>query len=205
MQIKERLENNLVWFALTLSVSSFCVGIGAYKFVAEMTASKPESTAAACPQAETDWAVLARKAEWLPRADCPAYPVSISISSPGNGSVVSFDTYYPYTAYTDFVIKTSRPLPRNNSVGLIVNQPTQLNYYVLFPSFTVNDTRTVFRLRSLNLPFSPESDRLLNYWALIVADETQFGSIYSSLEQVRSSSTEVTLSEKTSVTVAKAR
>src|ERR1700722_1967973 len=126
MSLKENIENNPILWVLSLLLAGFLAGISAYKFLADMVTNKSEQTPSACSQ--TDWEATARKADWIPKLQCPAYPVSIKLTSPGSGSIISVSRYA--IADMDLIVQASRPLPSNEDVGFVVNQDNKANYYV---------------------------------------------------------------------------
>jgi hypothetical protein len=199
VNIKELIENNTTLSILGLLLAGFVAGIATYGFMAGFGANKSRTNPASC--STQDWQPLARKSDWLPKLECPAYPVSIRINSPGTGSVLQKDYE---KIYTDLVIQTSRPLPETNSVGLVINEVGQPNFYVVFPNLVANETRTIFRdSYSVSLPFDPDDGASVSLWAIVVQDRTQFGSNYSSLDQIKSSGSDVTISQATNIKVTK--
>jgi hypothetical protein len=189
MTWKEKVENNITLFVLGLLATGFGSGFTASKLL-------PGGDM----QSQTAWQLEAKKANWTPTSECPAYPVSISIASPGNGSVVK--VFASDAIQEELVIHTSRPLPRSSSVGIISNVEGNMNYYLSFPSFSITANNMVFREYGI-LEFHKEvvSAENVNLWAVIVDDERKYGSIYSSLEQITSSSKDVTLSQKITLRV----
>jgi hypothetical protein len=201
MTLKERIENNIVLSVLGLLAVGFGTGFGAQKMISE--GSTPSSTNAPVCAAQVPWADTARKSDWVPKNECPAYPVSINVTSPGDGSTIKISSppSDPY-ASTDLVIQSSRPLPSSTSVGLIFNQEKLPNFYVVFPYLKIDESRKVFRIEQyVKLPFRPELNSALGIWAIIVDDKGKFGSVYSSLDQVKASGSDVTISPKISLNV----
>jgi hypothetical protein len=102
----------------------------------------------------------------------------------------------------DLVVQVSRTLPPATAVGLIINKESDNNYYVIFPHFKVDDARRVFREESsVRTPFALTPGAKLNFWALAVDDKLKLGSVYASLDQIKSSSSDVALSEKVVINV----
>lgn len=189
MTWKDKVENNITLFVLGLLATGFGSGFTASKLL-------PGGDL----QSQTPWQLEAKKANWTPASDCPAYPVSISIASPGNGSVVK--VYAGDAIEEELVVHTSRPLPRSSVVGIISNVEGNMNYYLSFPSFEITANNTVFRKYEIvNFHKEVASAENVNLWAAIVDDESKYGSIYSSLEQITSSSKDVTLSQKITLRV----
>jgi len=189
MGIKDNFENHPVVFGLSLIVAGFIAGFGTCKVMSDMAG--PTDLRGAL-SSETTWQDKARKADWVPRSECAAYPVSISLLSPGNGSVIDLSDS---TLYADVVLQASRPVPETTVLGLVVNESEKANYYVLFPHLSADSEKKVFRRDTLlSLPFKPSPTSELNVWALLVDDQKKFGSVYSSIEQIKSNSIDVVLS-----------
>ena len=197
MSLKDKIDNNLTLFVLGFLVTGFVAGFGSCKVLSDMGATKQPTTVTSSPP--TPWVEIARKAKWVPMNECPAYPVSINITSPGGGSHIGVSTLGD--VYTDLVVQTSRPLPPTADVALVVNEENAPNVYVSFPPFRANNQRTLFRVSYFRLSNRPGKGATLNFWALVVDDRSKFGSIYSSIDQVKASASDVTLSPKISLTV----
>lgn len=188
MGLKDKFENHPVVFGLTLVVAGFIAGFSTCTVMSEMAG--PSGSAGP----GTTWQDQARKADWVPRNECVAYPVSIGLTSPGNNSVVEISDSI---MYVDLVLQASRPVPDKAVLGLVVNEAKQANYHVVFPSFETDQERKVFRRDNLlSLPFKPTPKSNLNLWAVLVDDPKKFGSVYSSIEQIKSSSSDVVLSHQ---------
>jgi hypothetical protein len=192
---KERLENNPVIYFLGVAITSYGLGFGSYATLEKIWGQSPEQ---ACTQQQ--WSAAARNADWLPRSLCPAYPVSVALLSPGNGTIVSVFYYGSYKANVELVIKASRPIPEASAVGLVAHVEGDQNYYLIFPDLSRDETRTIFRETQLEVPLYPANDSQLQLWAVLVDNKGSFGSTYGSLEQIKSSSAEVTLSPMTTLT-----
>jgi hypothetical protein len=121
MSWKEKVENNFTIFVLGLLVTGFAAGIGAYKLLVEMTAQPPSQSAA---PSGLRWAEEAKKQDWVPKKECPAYPVSINITSPGSGSIVEKTDHVYYNSIgADLVVQASRPIPTPAQVSIVANRP----------------------------------------------------------------------------------
>ena len=85
MTWKDKVENNITLFVLGLLATGFASGFGAYKLLLD-----------GGWELQTPWQLEAKKANWRPANECPAYPVSVSITSPGNGSIIKVYGVQPY-------------------------------------------------------------------------------------------------------------
>jgi hypothetical protein len=109
MTLKERVENNVVVFLLGSLVTGFVAGFGAHQVIMGM-AGLAETNA-------TDWKEAAKDAGWIPREECPAFPINLRIASPGDVAVVPYSSAGTPALRTDLVIHSSRPIPLPTSVG----------------------------------------------------------------------------------------
>jgi hypothetical protein len=173
--LKERFENNFTLFVLGLMVAGFLAGVGVYKALLELT-RLPEVSGGASAE---NWQEEAKRANWMPNADCPAYPVTISITSPGNGSIVKGPEHSHFE--TEVVIQSSRPIPDSSQIGIITNIQGDGNYYLDFPSYNTDEKRTIFRIYDFN-DFNAEigRDKVVNLWAILVDNTMKFDQITSS-------------------------
>ena len=188
MEFKRTFENHVVGFGLTMIAIGFGSGAVAVKFLID---AQPGSKMAITGEG---WEASARKANWSPRADCPAYPVSVSLTSPGSGVRLKMrrDTFY-----SDLVIQSTRAVPEASSIGLILNAAGDTNYYVIFPYLEANPSRTAFKRQLLELPFFPKDLSDIRVWTVLVADKSGFGAVYSSLDQVKAVSNDTFISSET--------
>lgn len=193
MTLKEKIENNLTLYTLGLLFTGFIAGVGVYRGVIEIAGPK---TADVSQQA---WDSAARSAGWIPKTECPAFPLSIALTSPGAGSIVGARDE---TINSDVVVQTTRPLAPNNVVGLILNQEGDPNHYISRYVLEPDDSRRVFRSEKyIFLPFKVKAEGKLNMWAFVADDRGKLGTVYGSLVQVQKGSPEITLSEKVVITL----
>jgi hypothetical protein len=194
MSFKESLENNAVWYASGIAITAFVAGLGAKAVVFPDTPKSPDSSI-------SEWKEEATKSGWVPQSGCPAYPVSATITSSGDGTVVSVSNSSSESSIVaDLVVQTSRPIPKGSSVGYIINQDGTTNFYMLFPYFKTSDDNTIFRDdKFINVPFVIKSGSTINMWAAIVDNAQHFGSVYASIEQIKKSGSDVMVSPKVSM------
>lgn len=191
MTIKQKIEDNLTLVVMGFVATGFIAGFGSYKVIQEIAGpNKPISGDA--------WIPAAREANWIPKIECPAYPVHVNINSPGSGATpqVSKTTG---TLPISLVVQTSRPLPRSSSVGIIMKEEGDQNHFLLFPfSDGTSSSRQVFRTDGISLfkVHLPRTNSSVDLWAVVVDDKSRFGIVYSSLDQIIGSG-DVTVSSKT--------
>ncbi len=199
MSLREKVEDHILWFSLSLVVTGFVAGFGAHAALSNALTSQVTGTQ------QGNWEELAKSADWIPKGDCAAYPVSLTIAGPGSGSTVDVSNFEASASSldTDLVVQANRPLPQSNAVGLITNEPGTPNYYVSFPPFDSDDARKVFRETAPIILGEKLNDKSteLNMWALLTDSSAKFGAVYSGLDQIRASDPNATLSAKVSLKV----
>lgn len=202
MPFKEKIENNLVLFTLGLLATGFIAGFGAYKALVEVMGPGSSKFADSLTQADSlrqeDWSDLARKEDWIPQSECPAYPISLRVTSPGAGATVPFDSHTE-SLNSVFIVQSSRPLSASTDVGFILNEDGAPDYHVIFPQLLDNyANRTVFREDRLSIPFRPKPGGVAHMWGIAVENQTSVGAVYTNLEQIKQSAAGVFVSDKIS-------
>jgi len=148
--------------------------------------------------AVVDWQATAKAKGWIPNSACPALPVVLDISSPGSNATI--ENEYG-VLHTDVIVRSSRPLPEAESVGIVFAEEN-CDYYVIFPNFDINATRTVFREDRMTIsPIRADSHGSLNIWAFAIDDKTQIGSHYGTLEEINAISPNLFLSHSVTIYV----
>ncbi len=147
---------------------------------------------------QVNWQDEARKASWIPTAECPAFPISVAVTGPGDGADVQISSPI---LYTKFAVASSHPIPDSTDVGLLFNQEGTSNYYPDFGDLNVIalDRRTFASSGDevvLPSSFAPKPNSVLNVWAIATDKAQQLGLVYSSLDQITGNSTDVVLSKK---------
>jgi hypothetical protein len=192
MTLKERIENNLTLYTLSLLLAGFVAGLGTYKFFLEVLGPKASITSECIGES---WKAPARQAAWLPPNECPAYPMEMKLTSPGNNAVVSMksrETWFD----TPVVVTSTRPLPEKSNIGVVFKPTESPNYYVFFPGFTEAGSRSTFRYDSfIDLPFALKPDMAIELRALVIDNKQKLGSVFSTIDQIRASDSSVFLSE----------
>lgn len=191
--LRERLEDNVVYVFGAALVTGFVAGFGAREIL-------PDSGAPA-----SQWEDKARSADWLPKADCPAFPIVLDVKGPGDGSEVPAElSGRSWWLKTDVAIVASHPISEGTTVGLIFNKAGTTNYYIdKGYGLRSNDKRDSFYSGEvgIDLPeaLTLEPNAALNIWAVATDNESQLGSIYSSLDQIKATSSTIVLSGKVTV------
>jgi hypothetical protein len=192
--VKERLENNIVLVVLTTAVAAFSAGFGAHAAIAgnnNASSGQPDQT--------VDWQTTAKEKGWIDKGMCPAMPVVLRVLSPGDNATVQFGLG---DLKTDLVISSSQPLPTADSVGFIIKAEEDTNYYVSFPYFNDNESHTLFRDdHFVQIAKKIEKPTHVDMWGIVIDDKRRLGSVYGSMDEIKSVSNTIFLSEKIGITV----
>jgi hypothetical protein len=103
----------------------------------------------------------------------------------------SNDTWFD----TPIIVTGTRPLPEKSNIGVVFKPADSPNYYVLFPGFTEAGSRSTFRREFfVDLPFSLKPAMAIELRALVIDDKAKLGSVFSTLDQIRTSDPSVFIS-----------
>jgi len=149
---------------------------------------------------QPEWKSIAKSYGWALQEDCPAYPVNISISSPGNGSIIN-SRDRGRLLETSFVVKSSRNLPKESDVGFIVKRKNDTNTYVVFPFNPEHNDRKVFRWREIYTPIETKEHNKLIIRAIVTSKKRLFGSVYTSEDQIYKLDDEIASSEEITISI----
>jgi hypothetical protein len=195
MSLREKIEDHLGLVVGGFVVAGFVAGFGAYGAVQAISSDRPSNVG-------SNWEEMARQEGWVPKGECPAFPISLTISSPGDQAIVDVSPREEYSRLNaDLVIRSSYPIAESMDLGVVFNEEGSGNFYVQFPPLQAGETRKVFRSLSDDFvaPFKLSGSGQLNLWSMAVGDQSSVGSIYASLEQIRQSDETVVLSPKVSI------
>jgi hypothetical protein len=189
---EDRLKRSPVWFALTMIALG---AVGGFGFNAMLNGSALFGGSAP----KVDWQAEAKRSGWVDKALCPALPVVLRVLSPGSDATIEQST--AGFLRSDLIVNSSQSLPTANSVGYIVNAEGGTNFYVRFPYFSTNDDRMTFRQSTWELPMSFDKPTRITVWAFVIEDKNLLGPVYGTLEQIRSVSNTIIMSDKVSFNV----
>lgn len=197
MNLRDRIDNNLTIYTLTIAVASFGTGVAADRWAKEIFGPPSPST-----ECKTEvWQELARKAEWTPLSQCPAFPLKIQITSPGTGSTFQIDSYQPKRLNVPFVVSTSRPLPEVGDLGFVVKAKNTSNYFVVFPLMSRTENTNSYRtLYGVDLPAPVMDDIGYEVRAVFVARKEILGDRFTDLGQILAADPSVVLTDSVFVT-----
>lgn len=199
MGLREKIENNLGLVIGGFVIASFAAGFGAYGAIQSVAST---ASTASEQSHSASWQDDARKDGWLPRVECPAYPISLTISSPGDQAVVGWSSWGSEARFlAALVIKSTYPIAETMQVGVVFNEEGTGNYYVEFSALLQsNDDRKIFReSEGFSVPFVPSGQKTINMWALAVDEPRSIGNVFSSLRQIQDSNPTVVLSPQIAI------
>lgn len=142
------------------------------------------------------WQAKARQEGWLPQEECPSIPMHIELLSPGDGARIDLDSNQYIRS--DILVALSGPISSvSPSIGLLLKPELDLNYYVIFPSFSLYSTqdKKQYKFSNIKIPFEMDGYNNVEVWALVVDDPRSIGEIYTSVSQLKSSSSVFALSD----------
>jgi hypothetical protein len=199
MTLKDRIDNNITLYTLGLLLTGFCAGIGAYKFMLDVFGGNASALEECVGES---WQKSARLAVWLPSSECPAYPLELKISSPGDNAVIPSGSSSGTWLRTIIVISSTRTIPGKSAVGVVLKPTGSTNYYVVFPYFNSVGLHNTFRVDSLiDLPFKLESQMGVEIRALVIDEKQKMGGVYSTLEQIKMTDQSVFISQPIKITI----
>lgn len=147
----------------------------------------------------SEWQQEATKVGWIQKTDCPAYPVTLRITGPGSSSSVPVRNRSDESIWrSDFVISSTRPIPKGNSVAIIAVNPTTSMHHIVWPLFERTSGNRVFRVNGFQaFPFPVENKGKVSFYAALVDDKKALSGLYSTLDQIKSAGADVALSAPT--------
>jgi len=200
MTLKDKIENHLGLVVSSVFGAGLLLGFGAGMKVEQWfkEAVAPASSIIQC-KAEI-WKPLAQKADWLPMSQCPAYPLKMQISSPGNGTTVSIGSINKKTISTPFILSISRPLIGDSALGFVVKPSSSPNYYVIFPFFEQTKETNSYRTRfGLELPINIQNDSKYEIRGLLIDKKDKLGDRFLDISQITDVDPSVVLTDAITV------
>ena len=143
------------------------------------------------------WQETARKNDWIPISECPAFPVTVRITSPGSGAILEQSRN---NIHSRFVVETSRQIKDEHTIYLLVRRADESNHYIA-------DRLYGGAALGVELPFEVSEPTEVTFWALVVNTEIpsyydgKVGEIYTDIEQVKSIKQFLALSDPVRVTL----
>ncbi|RBW64443.1 hypothetical protein DS893_14530 [Vibrionales bacterium C3R12] len=147
------------------------------------------------------WQVLAELNGWIPRGECPTIPLKVSISSPGNGVKVPYLNYGDSFALntTTMVIEASRGIPKDYDIALLTKNSDDTQFHLKELSYSERVSPTLIRKYGFSVPIGNAASKSAEVRAVIVTSMKGFGQYYSSLDQIATNKSVVSISEPISI------
>lgn len=150
-----------------------------------------------------EWKQEARRQQWIPKEECPANPVKLHVTSPGDNTIVPFGMVSGQNMLlTTVIIASSKPIGPNDRVGVIIKPNENNNYYIELSSnissFGRNADRKIFSNDYVHLPCAPINNMKLKIYGILVT-ESKIGTIYSDLNQIMALTTVLAISDPINV------
>ena len=147
-----------------------------------------------------EWKTTATKAGWIKADKCPAFPISIELTSPGINTTIPFEDS-PYTGggtelETKFIVTATRPIPDQGSIGIIFSPDNKSDFYVVFPLWTEGNDNKIFSHSSLRLPIKLKGSEKAEIYAFFTSNKHLYGEVYATFEQVVNQDPEVVVTNK---------
>jgi hypothetical protein len=147
-----------------------------------------------------EWKTEAKSNGWGLREECPAYPVNIKLSSPGDGSIIN--SYQNGRSLdTSFIVKASREIRKESDVGFIIKRKNDTNVYVVFPYYDEYADRKVFSWLEIYTPIETKQHNKIEIKAIVTSNKKLFGSVYTSEEQIHKLDDEIVYSDQITVSI----
>jgi len=195
MSLRERIENNVTLFMVSIAVPSFLAGMAVDQWAKSVSTTPPPQ--AACKTEE--WQELARNSDWAPVAQCPAFPLKLQITSPGSEATFQRSISNPSWVDMPFVLSASRKPPVGTALGFVVRPQNAPNYFIVFPVLDKISDTTTYRASHLSLPVSITPNTRYEVRGVFVNQEQTLGDRFTSLAQILAADPSVILTEPITV------
>jgi hypothetical protein len=200
MTLKERIENNLTLWALSLAATAFAAGVTVDRWAKDVIG--PPDQVSACKS--ENWQVFARKDDWIPTSQCPTLPLKVQVSSPGTGTTLALNETWPSTLKIPFVITLSRPLGDNGDIGFVVKPKNSQNFFVVFPLIARTWETNSYRAQyGIELPTPIQKGIEYEVRGLLVDKKNKMGDRFTDISQILAADQSIMLTEPISVVVEK--
>ncbi len=155
---------------------------------------------------QPEWTMIAKEKGWIPKEECPAFPVRLTLNSPGADAQVK---YYisgdKIVIRTPIVVGVSKPVNEKHRIGIILKYGKNKNVYVVFPDFKSTDSK-VFTTRDSSssmtfLPLGTSGNDELTFQACLVENDSVLGDVYGNFAQITSNPLVLAASEQLTVSL----
>ena len=187
-------------WALSLAATAFAAGAATDRWAKDIFGSPAQADE--CKAG--NWQAIARKENWVPTSQCPAFPLKIQVSSPGTGTTLAVNETWPKTLRIPFVVSLSRPLGGDGDIGFVVKPKNSQNYFVVFP--LISRTRETNSYRAdfgIDLPTPIEKGMEYEVRGLVIDKKEKLGDRFTDTLQIQATDQSVMLTEPISVIIEK--
>lgn len=183
-------------------ISGFLAGFSASQFLSKESIFSGTSLAEQCTADQ--WQQLARTSDWTPKNECPAYPLHLSITSPGNQTIIAPSKDYPNEIREKVIVSLSRPLPTGTRLYLAAQGTDSSNLYVSNANLYSNANGIAATIGSSNFNFDLSKQKSIQIWAFATNDDDRIGNLYKNIQQLQDTTQNVYVSEPIELNIAQA-
>ena len=177
-------ESSKTLTVLGLLFAGFVSGFSVSQFLSKDSIFSGGSAVAASECSGEKWRPLAESADWTPKNECPAYPLRLSISSPGSLAYISSRSSQPDLIHERVVVNSSRPLPEGMKIFLAAQAVGSPNLHVSRERLYSNSENVATTIGSISLGFDFSKYDRVRLWAFAAADDGRVGDLYAGIEQL---------------------
>lgn len=198
MTLKEKIENNLTIWALSLAATAFAAGVATDRWAKDIIADPTKTTECSTEK----WQELAKKNDWMQASQCPAFPLRVQLSSPGSGTTLTFDEHSPKKLEIPFVVTLSRPLDKKGDIGFVVKPKNSQNYFVTFPPVSrISETNSYRTISGIWLPIPIQKGTEYEVRGLLIDKEEKMGDRFTDLSQIMAADQSVMMTDPISLVI----
>jgi hypothetical protein len=181
-------------------VSGFVAGFAVSQFLSKESIFAGSSVVQQCTTDQ--WQQLAKTSDWTPKNECPAYPLRLSITSPGNQTFITPSKGYPNEIMEKVIVNLSRPLPTGTRLYLAAQDTDSSNLYVSDESLYSNSNGIATTIGSSKFGFDISKTKSIQLWAFATNDDDRIGDLYKDIQQLQDGTPNVYVSEPIQLNVA---
>lgn len=195
MTLRDKIENHLGLYISGVAIAGFASGIAADRWAKDIFGAPVPA-----PQCKAEqWEPLAREAQWTPLTQCPAFPIKLQITSPGNGTSFAIDRHRLRTLKIPFVVSASRPLPSISDIGFVVKPSSTPNHFVVFPGVYQIANTNSFRTYEIELPIDVTPGQEYSVRGIFIERKGVLGDRFTSIDQILAADPSIVLTDAVSV------
>jgi hypothetical protein len=183
-------------------ISGFVAGFAASQFLSKESIFAGSSVVQQCTTDQ--WQQLAKTSDWTPKNECPAYPLRLSVTSPGNQTFISPRKYVPNEISEKVVVNLSRPLPTGTRIYLAAQDTDSTNLYVSNATLYPKSDGIATTIGPSDLGFNLSKAKSIRLWAFATNDDDRIGDLYKDIQQLQDGTPDIYVSEPIQLNVVQA-